>query len=59
MFVSSSNELGAFESGLAAKYLGTVIATVFGGSMTLLVVALTWAKTKDLFGVDITQAEQK
>ena len=59
MFVSSSNELGAFESGLAAKYLGPVIATVFGGSMTLLVVALSWAKTKDLFGVDITQSEQK
>ena len=59
MFVSSSNELGAFESGLAAKYLGPVIATVFGGSMTLLVVALSWTKTKDLFGVDITQAEQK
>ena len=59
MFVSSSNELGAFESGLAAKYLGPVIATVFGGSMTLLVVALSWAKTKDLFGVDIPQAEQK
>ena len=59
MFVSSSNELGAFESGLAAKYLGPVIATVFGDSMTLLVVVLSWAKTKDLFGVDITQAEQK
>ena len=59
MFVSSSNELGAFESGLAAKYLGPVIATVFGGSMTLSVIALSWAKTKDLFGVDITQAEQK
>ena len=59
MFVSSSNELGAFESGLAAKYLGPVIATVFGGSMTLLVIALSWAKTKDLFGVNITQAEQK
>ncbi|MGF2635520.1 MFS transporter [Acinetobacter johnsonii] len=59
MFVSSSNELGAFESGLAAKYLGPLIATVFGGGMTLLVVALSWAKTKDLFGVDITQAEQK
>lgn len=59
MFVSSSNELGAFESGLAAKYLGPVIATVFGGGMTLLVVALSWTKTKDLFGVDITQSEQK
>ena len=59
MFVSSSNELGAFESGLAANYLGPVIATVFGGSMTLLVIALSLAKTKDLFCVDITQAEQK
>ena len=28
MFVSSSNELGAFESGLAAKYLGTIAATI-------------------------------
>lgn len=31
MFVSSSNELGAFESGLAAKYMGTIMATLFGG----------------------------
>ena len=58
MFVSSSNELGAFESGLAAKYMGTIVATVFGGCMTLAVVALSWMKTSDLFKVDITQAEQ-
>lgn len=55
MFVSSSNELGAFESGLAAKYLGTVTATVFGGCMTLAVVTLSWVKTSDLFKVDITK----
>jgi len=55
MFVSSSNELGAFESGVAAKYLGTIVATVFGGCMTLAVVTISWAKTKDLFGVDITK----
>lgn len=59
MFVSSSNELGAFESGLAAKYMGTVMATVFGGSVTLIVVTLTWLKTKDLFGIDITKREEK
>lgn len=59
MFVSSSNELGAFESGLAAKYMGTIMATVFGGSMTLLVVAISWARTKDLFGVDITKGNEK
>ncbi|MGO3918314.1 MFS transporter [Acinetobacter venetianus] len=55
MFVSSSNELGAFESGLAAKYMGTITATIFGGCMTLAVVAYCWFKTSDLFKVDITK----
>ena len=55
MFVSSSNELGAFESGLAAKYMGTLAATLFGGCMTLAVVILSWTKTKDLFHVDINK----
>ena len=41
MFVGSSNELGAFESGLTARLMGTVTAVVFGGSMTLLVVLTT------------------
>ena len=59
MFVSSSNELGAFESGLAAKYIGTIMATVFGGCMTILVVGLSWLKTSDLFGVDITQGKDQ
>ncbi|KXZ70116.1 Enterobactin exporter EntS [Acinetobacter venetianus] len=55
MFVSSSNELGAFESGLAAKYMGTITATIFGGCMTLAVVTYCWFKTSDLFKVDITK----
>lgn len=38
MFVGSSNELGAFESGLTAKLMGTVTAVVFGGGMTILTV---------------------
>jgi MFS family permease len=38
IFVGSSNELGAFESGLTAKLMGTVTSVVFGGSMTLLIV---------------------
>ncbi|TCB67466.1 MFS transporter [Acinetobacter sp. ANC 4178] len=59
MFVSSSNELGAFESGLAAKYMGTIMATVLGGCMTILVVGLSWLKTSDLFGVDITQGKDQ
>jgi MFS family permease len=38
IFVGSSNELGAFESGLTAKLMGTVPAVVFGGCMTLMIV---------------------
>ncbi|MGB7841872.1 MAG: MFS transporter [Salinimicrobium sp.] len=41
MFVGSSNELGAFESGVTAKLMGTVTAVVFGGSMTLVTVLFT------------------
>lgn len=58
MFVSSSNELGAFESGLAAKYMGTIVATLFGGTATLIVVAISWSKTKSLFGIDITKGQR-
>lgn len=45
MFVGSSNELGAFESGLAAKLMGTVTSVIFGGTMTLITVVLTGWKT--------------
>ncbi len=41
MFVISSNEIGAFESGLAARFLGLVPSVVFGGVATLIVVATT------------------
>ncbi len=40
LFIGSSNELGAFESGVAARLLGTVPSVVFGGTMTLVTVAL-------------------
>ena len=40
IFIMSSNELGQFESGLAAKLLGPVRSIVFGGTMTLLIVAI-------------------
>jgi len=40
VFIGASNELGAFESGTLAALLGTVPSVVFGGSATLLVVAL-------------------
>ena len=38
IFIGSSNELGAFESGVAAKIMGLVPSVVFGGCMTLAVV---------------------
>lgn len=41
MFVTSSNEIGAFESGMAARLLGLVPSVVLGGVMTLLVVGVT------------------
>ena len=41
IFIGSSNEIGAFESGLAARLLGVVPSVIFGGCMTLLVVAIT------------------
>ncbi len=41
IFVGSSNELGAFESGLTAKLMGTARAVVFGGTMTLITVITT------------------
>jgi MFS family permease len=48
MFINSSNELGQFESGVAAKLMGVVSSVVFGGTMTLLVVIGTWIKAPKL-----------
>jgi MFS family permease len=41
IFIGSSNEIGSFESGLAAKLLGLIPSVIFGGTMTLLVVGIT------------------
>ena len=41
VFIGSSNEIGAFESGAAAKLMGLIPSVIFGGIMTLLVVATT------------------
>ena len=48
MFVNSSNEIGQFESGVAAKLMGVVGSVVFGGCMTILVVVATWFKAPSL-----------
>jgi hypothetical protein len=60
VFVGSSNEIGAFESGVAAKLMGVVPSVVFGGAMTLLVVAvLSWRapalrRLKEISEVEVT-----
>ncbi len=41
IFIGSSNELGAFESGLAAKFLGLVPSVILGGCMTISIVGIT------------------
>ena len=48
IFVNSSNELGQFESGVAASIMGTVPSVIFGGSMTLLITIVTWIKAPTL-----------
>lgn len=48
MFINSSNELGQFESGVAAKLMGTIPSVIFGGCMTLLVVFFSWKKAPKL-----------
>jgi MFS family permease len=44
IFINSSNELGQFESGVTSRMFGTLPAIMFGGAMSVLVVAGTWLK---------------
>ena len=55
IFVGSSNELGAFESGATAKLMGTVPAVVFGGVMTILTVGFTAIKFPKFRKLDLTK----
>lgn len=48
VFINSSNELGQFESGLAASAMGTVPSVLFGGTITLLVSLYAWLKLPSL-----------
>lgn len=48
MFINSSNELGQFESGAAARLMGVVPSVIFGGCMTLVVVIIAWVKAPTL-----------
>jgi MFS family permease len=58
IFLASSNELGAFESGLAAKLMGTVPSAVFGGVMTLLITGWVYLKSSDLLRIDTLRSHE-
>ena len=53
IFVSSSNELGALESGIAATFLGLVPSIIFGGSMTILTVVVIAIMIKQIRNVEL------
>ena len=53
MFVGSSNELGALESGVAARIFGAPLAVILGGTVTLIIVALMGFKNKPLRNLDL------
>ncbi len=53
MFVGSSNELGALESGIAAKLFGAPLAVVLGGCATLIIVTTMGIKNKPLRELDL------
>lgn len=55
IFIGSSNELGAFESGVAARLLGLVPSVIFGGCMTMLVVAATAKLAPKLRRLDLRE----
>jgi MFS family permease len=53
MFVGSSNELGALESGIAARIFGAPLAVVLGGTVTLIIVAIIGVKNQPLRELDL------
>ncbi|TGD78268.1 MFS transporter [Hymenobacter wooponensis] len=59
IFIGSSNEIGSFESGAAAKLMGVVPSVIFGGIMTMIVVAATAFKADKLRKLDMTPQPAK
>ena len=59
MFVGSSNELGALESGIAAKIFGAPLAVILGGSVTLITVLVMGFKNKPLRELDLRKDVQE
>jgi hypothetical protein len=58
IFIGSSNEIGAFESGVAAKLLGTVSSVVVGGVITVVVTLITAWRVPALARLDRLEEQQ-
>lgn len=57
IFVGSSNEIGAFESGAVAKLMGLVPSIIFGGGMTVVVVGIINKLNPELKKLDLSKIE--
>jgi MFS family permease len=57
IFIGSSNELGAFESGVMARLMGLVPSVIFGGLMTVIVVGVTAKLAPKLRRLDLHQLQ--
>ncbi len=57
VFIGSSNEIGEFESGVAARLLGTVPSVLFGGWMTLLTVIVVFLRSAEIRNLDLSKLE--
>ena len=57
IFIGSSNELGEFESGVAAHFFGTVPAVIFGGIACLMTVTVVAFRSKALRGLHLGELE--
>ncbi|GAB4413349.1 MAG: MFS transporter [Bacteriovoracaceae bacterium] len=58
MFIGSSNEIGEFESGVAAKFMGTVPSAIFGGLMCLICVITVTIMSPSLRSMNLEEAEK-
>lgn len=56
IFIGSSNEIGAFESGVAARLVGTVPSVVMGGLVTIGVTGLVARRVPEIWRMDRIEA---
>jgi MFS family permease len=59
IFIGSSNEIGALESGIAAKLMGIIPSVIFGGVMTVIVVAITGQRAPKLRRLDLSEVKEE